>query len=119
MGTFAYNTSLAREHGYKYTPGQNGADTYERDNVVIVRDGISYMIHTVTDDGTRNFQTTVCSGLGNTFITARRYLTRHVCEYSAAHKARDVRAVTIIDCGPVGTVRACQACADFYARNSR
>jgi hypothetical protein len=41
-----------------------------------------------------------------------------LCRYSAAHNARGVVATTTIDCGPVGTVPACQRCADFYARMS-
>ena len=41
-----------------------------------------------------------------------------VCRYSYAHTMRDVPAVTVIDCGPVGIVPACQKCADFYARMS-
>jgi hypothetical protein len=41
-----------------------------------------------------------------------------VCEYSAKHKMDGVPATTTIDCGPVGVVTACQACADFYARMS-
>ena len=39
-----------------------------------------------------------------------------ICAYSAAHKIRKVPAVTVIDCGRVGMVDACQACADLYAR---
>lgn len=39
-----------------------------------------------------------------------------VCMYSAAHALRGVPAVTILDCGRVGLVASCQACADFYAR---
>lgn len=38
------------------------------------------------------------------------------CSYSATHKAHGVPSVTVIDCGPVGLVDACQACAQFYAR---
>ena len=40
------------------------------------------------------------------------------CQYSAAHRDQDVPAVTVIICGPVGKVPACQKCADFYARMS-
>lgn len=36
------------------------------------------------------------------------------CQYSPQHKLDGVLAVTTIDCGPVGVVHACQACADFY-----
>ena len=49
-----------------------------------------------------------------------RYLreTSNVCAYSARHKLSGVPAVTVIECGPVGKVAACQACAEFYARMS-
>jgi hypothetical protein len=40
------------------------------------------------------------------------------CQYSAAHMVQGVKAVTTLDCGPVGKVPACQKCADFYKRNS-
>lgn len=39
-----------------------------------------------------------------------------VCQYSLAHARKGIPATTTIDCGPVGVVAACQACADFYAR---
>lgn len=73
MGTFAYYRKLADQYGYKYTPG-NGTDIFERDNVVIIRDGLAYMIRTLNGDHSSDFQTTVCSGLENAFLTARRYL---------------------------------------------
>lgn len=40
------------------------------------------------------------------------------CMYSARHAMDGVPAVTVIDCGPVGQVPACQSCADFYRRMS-
>lgn len=46
----------------------------------------------------------------------RAQLESGACNYSAAHQMAGVRAVTTIDCGPVGIVSACQACADFYAK---
>ena len=39
------------------------------------------------------------------------------CQYSAAHQAKGVLADTVLDCGPVGRVPACQKCADFYAKH--
>ena len=45
-------------------------------------------------------------------------LLGEVCRYSLAHASAGVPAVTSLDCGPVGTVPACQACADFYGRMS-
>lgn len=39
-----------------------------------------------------------------------------VCQYSAAHADRGVEAETVIDCGPVGIIPACDDCADFYER---
>ena len=39
-----------------------------------------------------------------------------ICRYSARHQAENVPATTVIDCGPVGTIPACQECADFYER---
>jgi hypothetical protein len=39
-----------------------------------------------------------------------------ICGYSPAHGAQNIRAVTTIDCGPVGIVPACQKCADFYGQ---
>jgi hypothetical protein len=42
-----------------------------------------------------------------------------VCCYSAAHTMSGVPSVTVIDCGPVGMIPACQGCADFYTRNTR
>jgi hypothetical protein len=41
------------------------------------------------------------------------------CQYSAKHKMDGVPATTTIDCGRVGIVAACQACADLYVRLSR
>jgi hypothetical protein len=42
------------------------------------------------------------------------------CQYSPRHKMDGaVPATTTIDCGPVGIVPACQACADLYVRLSR
>lgn len=38
------------------------------------------------------------------------------CRYSAAHAMAGVPAVTVIHCGPVGDVPACQKCAEFYRR---
>lgn len=40
------------------------------------------------------------------------------CQYSAAHLNKGVPATTTIDCGPVGVVPACAACAAFYERMS-
>lgn len=37
------------------------------------------------------------------------------CGYSAAHNIRQVPAVTMIDCSPVGIVPACAQCAEFYS----
>lgn len=48
---------------------------------------------------------------------AADYAERAVCVYSARHKADGVKATQVLDCGPVGKVDACDACADFYARN--
>lgn len=54
--------------------------------------------------------------------TVQPYQTRDfspemTCEYSARDVWNDIRAVTLIDCGPVvGMVAACQKCADFYAK---
>lgn len=44
-----------------------------------------------------------------------------ICEYAAAHNGSfdPVPAVTTIDCGPVGVIPACQACADLYERLSQ
>jgi hypothetical protein len=42
--------------------------------------------------------------------------TSEVCRYSPQHTMDEVPATTVIDCGAVGMVLACQACADFYAR---
>jgi hypothetical protein len=53
-----------------------------------------------------------CGGCGK--VTAQTL----VCAYSAAHNMASVPAVTVIDCGPVGMIPACQKCADFYARMS-
>lgn len=39
-----------------------------------------------------------------------------LCEYSARHKMDGVPATTTIDCGAMGEIQACQACADFYGR---
>jgi hypothetical protein len=47
-----------------------------------------------------------------------RPLFDEVCGYSARHAMEGVPAVTTIDCGRVGIVAACQACADFYERMS-
>lgn len=41
------------------------------------------------------------------------------CQYSAKHKMDGVPATTEIDCGRIGMVAACQACADLYVRLSR
>lgn len=38
------------------------------------------------------------------------------CGYSLAHAMKRVPATTVIDCGAVGLVHACQACAEFYER---
>jgi hypothetical protein len=42
------------------------------------------------------------------------------CDYSAAHRLRGERALAVaeLDCGPLGSVPACQACADFYEYQS-
>jgi hypothetical protein len=40
------------------------------------------------------------------------------CCYSLRHNWDQVPATTIIDCGRVGVVPACQPCADFYERMS-
>jgi len=39
-----------------------------------------------------------------------------LCRYSARHASAGIPAVTVIECGPVGAVPACQECADFYVR---
>lgn len=36
------------------------------------------------------------------------------CAYSLAHAVKGIPAVTVIDCGVVGMIPACKACADFY-----
>lgn len=40
------------------------------------------------------------------------------CQYSAAHVLRgeDAPAVELIECGPLGEVPVCAACAAFYRR---
>lgn len=40
------------------------------------------------------------------------------CRYSTKHMHAGVPAITSLDCGRVGKVPACQACADFYTRQS-
>ena len=42
------------------------------------------------------------------------------CQYAAAHRSNfpPVPAETVIECGPVGLIPACQRCADFYDRMS-
>ena|SRR5215471_378077 len=40
------------------------------------------------------------------------------CRYSARHQAEGIPATRVIDCGPVGWVPACEACAAFYARQA-
>jgi len=42
-----------------------------------------------------------------------------VCQYSARHMVQGVPAVTVLDCGPIGEVPACQKCAEFYARQQQ
>jgi hypothetical protein len=42
-----------------------------------------------------------------------------VCGYSARHYSARVPAATVLECGPVGIVPACQACTAFYERNSQ
>jgi hypothetical protein len=38
------------------------------------------------------------------------------CEYSASHMLHErPNAVTLLECGALGDVPACQSCADFYA----
>jgi hypothetical protein len=39
-----------------------------------------------------------------------------VCGYNSKHTMDGVPATRIIDCGPVGYVAACEACAVFYAK---
>lgn len=41
------------------------------------------------------------------------------CQYSAKHMMDGVAATTSIDCGRVGIVPACQACAELYQRLGR
>ncbi len=38
------------------------------------------------------------------------------CQYSAAHQCEGVPATVMLNCGAVGMVPACEACADTYAR---
>lgn len=52
------------------------------------------------------------SGCGGAYL---REKACNPCRYSARHLADAVPAVTILDCGPVGQIPACQRCADFYA----
>lgn len=40
------------------------------------------------------------------------------CAYSLKHAMDRVPAVVVIQVGAVGPVAVCQACADFYARQS-
>lgn len=47
-----------------------------------------------------------------------RALPKRACQYSAAHAMKGTPATTIIDCGLIGKVPACQPCADFYQRMS-
>lgn len=37
------------------------------------------------------------------------------CRYSAAHRYQGIPATEVLDCGRVGWVPACKACADFYS----
>lgn len=41
------------------------------------------------------------------------------CQYSLTHNRMGIKAVTTVDSGPAGAVRACQHCADFHAGQQR
>jgi hypothetical protein len=57
-------------------------------------------------------------GEGDTIAAALALIAAQLgtCRYSAAHLAARVPAVVALDCGRVGVVPACRACAEFYAR---
>lgn len=40
-----------------------------------------------------------------------------VCQYAIAHVWAQIPAVTVLDCGVIGLIPACQRCADFYDRS--
>jgi hypothetical protein len=47
----------------------------------------------------------------------REFRADMTCEYSTRDRWDGIRAVKLIDCGPiVGMVAACQRCADMYER---
>jgi len=41
-----------------------------------------------------------------------------VCMYFLAHAQRGIPAMKTITCGPIGDVRVCDECAEFYKTNS-
>lgn len=110
--------------------------------VALVNRDATQTIYSMTDDDSRFVGEVTASADGITVTDARmnvlspdselyaamvngvsRYTewaskSNPVCGYAAAHAMAGIPATTTIDCGPVGIVLACQACADFYARMS-